>query len=247
MGFVYDVPCFLSRFTGKERDSETGLDYFGARYYGSNMGRWMSPDWAAKPEPIPYAKLDNPQSLNLYGYVLNNPVTNRDPDGHICIFGIGNTCAGNTPPPPIRSTPPPAQPLAQLKTDMKRHTTTLMTTDKTGKLTVTEIETKNDVAKAAKPGAADPYSTHNVVGVSNRHAGQDAYGPAGAFIDTGDSRGRAIHGGGTGLPDPMAPEQGWKPTMGCTRGQNEDVIKLGQAITDFKKTNPDVAIPYVRE
>jgi RHS repeat-associated protein len=32
------------KFTGKERDSESGLDYFGARYYGSNMGRWMSPD-----------------------------------------------------------------------------------------------------------------------------------------------------------------------------------------------------------
>ena len=33
------------KFTGKERDTETGLDYFGARYYGSNMGRWMSPDY----------------------------------------------------------------------------------------------------------------------------------------------------------------------------------------------------------
>jgi len=32
------------RYTGKERDTESGLDYFGARYYGSNMGRWMSPD-----------------------------------------------------------------------------------------------------------------------------------------------------------------------------------------------------------
>ena len=32
-----------SRYTGKERDAESGLDYFGARYYGSNMGRWMSP------------------------------------------------------------------------------------------------------------------------------------------------------------------------------------------------------------
>ena len=54
-----------THFTGKERDTESGLDYFGARYYGSNMGRFMSPDWAAKAEPVPYAKLDNPQSLNL--------------------------------------------------------------------------------------------------------------------------------------------------------------------------------------
>jgi RHS repeat-associated protein len=69
-------------FTGKERDAESGNDYFGARYYGSNMGRWMSPDWADKPEAVPYSSLDNPQSLNLYGYVLNNPLSKADPDGH---------------------------------------------------------------------------------------------------------------------------------------------------------------------
>ena len=69
-------------FTGKERDAESGLDYFGARYYASNMGRFMSPDWSAKEEPVPYAKLDNPQSLNLYGYVGNNPLSTADPDGH---------------------------------------------------------------------------------------------------------------------------------------------------------------------
>ena len=81
--FIYDdVPRCASRSTGKERDTETGLDYFGARYYGSNMGRWMSPDWSASPEPVPYAKLDNPQTLNLYGYVQNNPATRFDLDGH---------------------------------------------------------------------------------------------------------------------------------------------------------------------
>jgi len=48
--------------TGKERDAESGLDYFGARYYGSSMGRWMSPDWADKPEAVPYSDLENPQS-----------------------------------------------------------------------------------------------------------------------------------------------------------------------------------------
>ena len=69
-------------FTGKERDAESGLDYFGARYYASSMGRWMSPDWSAKQDPVPYAKLDNPQSLNLYGYVGNNPLSMADPDGH---------------------------------------------------------------------------------------------------------------------------------------------------------------------
>ena len=71
-----------SRSTGKERDTESGNDYMFARYYNSATGRFLSPDWSAKEEPVPYAKLDNPQSLNLYGYVLNNPLGKADPDGH---------------------------------------------------------------------------------------------------------------------------------------------------------------------
>jgi len=69
-------------FTGKERDVETGNDYFEARYYSSAVARFLSPDWAAKEEPVPYAKLDSPQSLNLYAYVENNPLTRVDVDGH---------------------------------------------------------------------------------------------------------------------------------------------------------------------
>ncbi|GGA80311.1 hypothetical protein GCM10011507_34450 [Edaphobacter acidisoli] len=61
-------------FTGKERDSESGLDYFGARYYDSSMGRFMSPD-ATGPNP------GNPQALNLYRYGFNNPLRYTDPDG----------------------------------------------------------------------------------------------------------------------------------------------------------------------
>jgi RHS repeat-associated protein len=70
-------------FTAKERDSESGNDYFGARYYASNTGRWLSPDWSSTPDPIPYADIGDPQSLNLYGYVGNNPVTYGDADGHV--------------------------------------------------------------------------------------------------------------------------------------------------------------------
>jgi RHS repeat-associated protein len=65
-------------FTGKERDAETGLDYFGARYYGSGMGRWMSPDEGAP-------DLRTPQSLNRYEYVRNNPLARVDPDGNVDI------------------------------------------------------------------------------------------------------------------------------------------------------------------
>jgi RHS repeat-associated protein len=82
-GTLYDSRI-ESRYTGKERDVESGNDYFGARYYASTMGRFMSPDWSGKVEPVPYSKLDDPQSLNLYGYVLNNPLTGLDSDGHQC-------------------------------------------------------------------------------------------------------------------------------------------------------------------
>ena len=74
-------------FTGKERDIETGHDYFGARYYASNMGRFMSPDWSDTPSQIPYADLPNPQSLNLYSYVKNNPLSRTDADGHCDVDG----------------------------------------------------------------------------------------------------------------------------------------------------------------
>jgi RHS repeat-associated protein len=95
-------------FTGKERDAESGNDYFGARYYASSMGRFMSPDWSAKIEPVPYSKLDNPQSLNLYAYVGNNPLGGVDADGHaihlctgaeqgagVCVMGDVSTEQGD--------------------------------------------------------------------------------------------------------------------------------------------------------
>jgi RHS repeat-associated protein len=70
-------------FTGKERDTESGLDYFGARYLNSNLGRFMTPDWADKPIDVPYATFGDPQTLNLYAYVNNNPNTGIDVDGHV--------------------------------------------------------------------------------------------------------------------------------------------------------------------
>jgi RHS repeat-associated protein len=57
------------RFTGKERDAETGLDYFGARYMAAAQGRFTSPD-----RPFMDQRVSDPQSWNLYTYGRNNPL-----------------------------------------------------------------------------------------------------------------------------------------------------------------------------
>jgi RHS repeat-associated protein len=66
------------KFTGQERDQESGLDYFGARYYGSALGRWTSPDRVNLTED----RLVSPSNtLNKYIYGGNNPLKFVDPDG----------------------------------------------------------------------------------------------------------------------------------------------------------------------
>jgi RHS repeat-associated protein len=75
------------KFTGKERDTESGLDYFGARYYGSSMGRFMSPD-----PLLNSGRPDNPQTWNRYAYALNNPLTTVDPTG---LYNLDSDCLKN--------------------------------------------------------------------------------------------------------------------------------------------------------
>lgn len=77
-----------THFTGKEHDQETRLDYFGARYYASSMGRWMSPDYSMNS-----VILELPQSWNKYSYVLNRPLYASDPDGR-CPWCVGAVVGG---------------------------------------------------------------------------------------------------------------------------------------------------------
>ncbi|HEX2956509.1 MAG TPA: RHS repeat-associated core domain-containing protein, partial [Chitinispirillaceae bacterium] len=72
---VAEVSAKRYRYTGKERDDETGLYYYGARYYASWLGRWLSCD-----------PLIN-DGWNLYVYVRNSPVRFNDPDGRIVSSG----------------------------------------------------------------------------------------------------------------------------------------------------------------
>jgi RHS repeat-associated protein len=66
-------------YTGKEYDTETGLVYFGGRYYSPEMGRWITPDPAFFENPGLAAK--RPLENNLYSYVASNPVNLVDPNG----------------------------------------------------------------------------------------------------------------------------------------------------------------------
>ena len=91
----------LFKFEGKIRDYQTGNDDFGARYYSNRFGRWLSADWSNVPAPVPYANLSNPQTLNLYSMVADDPESFADLDGHQCQGqdypnGPGNKCPHET-------------------------------------------------------------------------------------------------------------------------------------------------------
>lgn len=78
------------KFTGKERDVETGLDYFGARYFSGAQGRFTSPD-----EPLLDQHPEDPQSWNLYTYARNNPLRYVDPTGQaVCSYSSGSAPEG---------------------------------------------------------------------------------------------------------------------------------------------------------
>jgi len=83
--YRYNAVVAMSyKFTGKERDSESGLDDFGARYYSSPIGRWLSPDIIN----LTSSRLINPgNTLNKYVYAADNPLKFIDRDGEdITIF-----------------------------------------------------------------------------------------------------------------------------------------------------------------
>jgi RHS repeat-associated protein len=68
------------RFNAKEQDSETGLAYYGARYYQSKLGVWLSVDPLAEEFP----------SWSSYNYALNNSIRFIDPDGRAAVDVIGD-------------------------------------------------------------------------------------------------------------------------------------------------------------
>ena len=134
---------------------------------------------------------------------------------------------------------------ASLTTDNNAGTTTFDPRPEDPQGKPLSIPSRTDVVSSAEPGAGGPFKTPDVKVLDIPPS--RPYGPTGAYIDTGDARGRDIHGGGSRLVDPFAPRQGFVPTRGCTRAQNEDLIRLGKAIRDFQTRHPRVKIPFERK
>jgi RHS repeat-associated protein len=109
-------------FTGKERDFESGLDNFGARFDSSSMGRFLSP---GDPNVDQYPT--DPQSWNLYNYVRNNPLNYTDPDGRACVSNDGGktyhnddsggqSCKDAGEPDTVKVKPPPSADEVRIRT-----------------------------------------------------------------------------------------------------------------------------------
>jgi hypothetical protein len=119
-------------------------------------GRFMSPDWAAKAWPVPYAKLDDPQKLNLYGYLRNNPLGGVDADGH---------CGAGANDPPCQKLPD--NPASHVSADTKG-------------------QIKDAVAATKKPSGDDKKGGfHEEAGISYTKDGKQVQAPAqpGAYHD----------------------------------------------------------------
>lgn len=78
-------------YTGKEYDEETGLVYFGGRYYSPEMGRWITPDPKYLENPKELVEKSN--EMNLYAYVINNPINYFDKEG-LDVFYFGANLSG---------------------------------------------------------------------------------------------------------------------------------------------------------
>jgi len=144
------------KFEGKERDTETGNDDFGARYYSNRFGRWLSADWSSVPVPVPYANLTNPQTLNLYAMVADDPESFADLDGHR-EPNCDNTASANSCAPGH----PDAQPAQAKPTEQNNTWAHTLTVTQTNTTTVTQgdgskIETVTKTVVTISTDKANP-------------------------------------------------------------------------------------------
>ncbi len=191
-----DESC--QKYTGKERDSESGLDYFGARYYGSALGRFTSPDrdW------ITGTRLLDPQGLNLYSYTRNRPLIAIDDDGDsTVVVTVGERQSATVDVYSNSGLPERSYPALARGQGRDRMVEKGDTPYGQYKITGTE---KGRLGKA--------YGTAKV----------RLDGTEGEIVDSGRTDIRN-HGGGSALTDPYAGDQPLIGTWGCVRLHNADV------------------------
>ena len=160
------------KFECKERDTETGNDDFGARYYSNRFGRWLSADWSAVPVAVPYANLTNPQTLNLYAMVADDPESFADLDGHETAAtsppAQSNGCTGD----PKNCTVHPAsedidrqqgKPTEKQTTGpgIVSETKTTTVTNEDGSSTTTTVQTTAQFSLSEKNKSGDPVATYS--------------------------------------------------------------------------------------
>jgi RHS repeat-associated protein len=229
-------------YAGHVADAATGLSYMQQRYYDPRIGVFLSVD------PVT-ANSSTGTNFNRYWYAENNPYKFADPDGRQSaraaayqarqqdvngVWGILSTYGGGASEP---------SPHAEITTYMNLGATTYRDSDGNFE----SYESRNEVSKRSAPGADAPYESADTFPVKGPlHNNPIAYGPNSVILTMDYARGRWLHGGGTGLPDPLAPRQGWKPTLGCTRLQNQDIEKLANNIRGFKARHPGTPVPYHR-
>jgi RHS repeat-associated protein len=215
---ILDGPT--QKFTAKERDSESGLDYFGARYHSAAQGRFTSVD----PSRMS-ARITNPQSFNRYSYTLNRPLVAIDPDGLATILvAVGKG----------------QKPGATITLFNKRGEVAVSggRYSEYGGLASGVGGRDRSKQKADTPFGV--YRFGGVKGGTSQHRRGTGYGTgkvrlvetAGEVVAAGRN-GILLHGGGTSallVPDPYAPFQPLIRTEGCVRMCNADVNSLITAI-----------------
>ena len=133
--------------------------------------------------------------------------------------------------------------LDRIVTFMNLHTTAYYDND--GNY-VNSWQSNNAVTRDSLPGAAGRYRSDNVYPTEGPYRNnEDGYGPN-DILKTDDIRGRWLHGGGSRLDDPSLPRQGWAPTEGCTRLQNEDIQNLVDYVRAVRAVDPSRIINYER-
>ena len=186
------------KFTGKELDTETGLYYFGARYYDARVSRWISADpaLALYLSGKPNGGIYNPINVDLYRYGMDNPIKYLDPDGNAdqeeweSFKYVDRLPGGENPGKYKRNNDKKDTPIANTNTESVEQTKAKVEDTKNGVETVQQNDNQqraSNVLEVVPAGAGritSPYGKrkHPFTGKEHMHTGTDVAAPEGTSI-----------------------------------------------------------------